>query len=89
MFIEPGEVYLSESLIGSRIFGGGEGGQPNQGLGNLEEDDPELAAAIRMSLEENQANLHQAPPQAQAPAPAQAPQVPQPQPTQQEKKEQS
>ena len=31
MFIEPGEVYLSDKLLGSKIFSGGDGGQQNQG----------------------------------------------------------
>ena len=50
MFIEPGEVYLSEKLLGSEMFnmGGGMMGAPN-----MEEEDPELAEAIRMSLQEN------------------------------------
>ena len=53
MFIEPGEVYLSEKLLGSEIFsmGGGMMGGPG---GNMEEEDPELAEAIRMSLQEQQ-----------------------------------
>lgn len=48
MFIEPGDVYLSEKLLGSDIFnmGGGMAG----GAANMGEDDPELAQAIRMSL---------------------------------------
>lgn len=57
MFIEPGEVYLSDKLLGSKIFNGGEaggnaGGAP--GMGGIEEDDPELAEAIRQSLLESQ-----------------------------------
>ena len=31
MFIEPGEVYLSDKLLGSKIFNGGEGGAGNAG----------------------------------------------------------
>jgi len=43
----PGEN-LSDKLIGSEIFGGNGG---NQGeMENLDEVDPDLAAAIRMSL---------------------------------------
>jgi hypothetical protein len=53
MFIEPGEVYLSDKLLGSKIFNGGDapgnaGGVG--GIGGIEEDDPELAEAIRQSL---------------------------------------
>ena len=48
MFIEPGEVYLSDKLLGSKIFNGGEGGAPNQGaaggqaggMGGIEVEDP-------------------------------------------------
>lgn len=53
MFIEPGEVYLSDKLLGSKIFNGGEA-QNNAGgiggIGGIQEDDPELAEAIRQSL---------------------------------------
>ena len=43
MFIEPGEIYLSDKLLGSKIFNGGEvannaGGVG--GIGGIEEDDP-------------------------------------------------
>ena len=31
MFIEPGEVYLSDKLLGSKVFNGGEGGAGNAG----------------------------------------------------------
>lgn len=39
MFIEPGEVYLSDKLLGSKIFNGGEaGGAPGgaPGMGGIE-----------------------------------------------------
>lgn len=47
VFVEPGKI-LSDDLIASPILGGaaGEAG----GMGGIEVDDPELAAAIRMSL---------------------------------------
>ena len=66
MFIEPGEVYLSDKLLGSKIFNGGDapgnaGGVG--GIGGIEEDDPELAEAIRQSLLQSQ--QQQAPPAAQ------------------------
>ena len=65
MFIEPGEIYLSDKLLGSKIFNGGDA--PNNaggmgGIGGIEEDDPELAEAIRQSLLESQ--QQQAPQQA-------------------------
>jgi hypothetical protein len=70
VIVRPGEN-ISDKVIGSPIIGG-QAGNPG-GMGNIEEEDPELAAAIRMSLEESQ--------RAQ-PAPAQAPQqVAQPQPS--------
>ena len=58
LVVRPGEN-LCDKLIGSPIIGGGSGagaggeagGMGGMGLGNLEEEDPELAAAIRMSLE--------------------------------------
>ena len=49
MWIEPGEVYLSDKLLGSAIFSGGDGGQANQGgnapgnvggMGGIQVDDP-------------------------------------------------
>lgn len=49
--MRPGEN-LSDRVIGSPIIGG-QAGNPG-GMGNIEEEDPELAAAIRMSLEESQ-----------------------------------
>ena len=52
IFIEPGDIYLSDRLLGSQVFNGGGGGMMG-GAGNMEEDDPELAEAIRMSLQEN------------------------------------
>lgn len=56
-------------MIGSPIIGGS---APVQGgAGNLDEEDPELAAAIRMSLEESQRAAQQNPAQ----------QIPQPQPS--------
>jgi len=39
IFIEPGEVYLSEKLLGTDIFMSGGGGN----MGGMEVDDPELA----------------------------------------------
>ena len=57
LFIEPGEVYLSEKLIGTKIFsadGGAMGGPGGPAGGGMEVDDPELAAAIKMSLEASQ-----------------------------------
>jgi hypothetical protein len=68
--IRPGEN-LSDRVIGSPIIGGQAGNAG--GIGNIEEEDPELAAAIRMSLEESQ--------RAVPPVPAQAQQPPQPQPS--------
>lgn len=72
--IQPGEN-ISDKVIGSPIIGG-QSGAP--GIANIEEEDPELAAAIRMSLEESQRN---------APAPAAEvqpqPSISQPQPSQQ------
>ena len=54
IFIEPGEIYLSDRLLGSDIFNGGGGGGVMGGAGgNMEEQDPELAEAIRMSLQDN------------------------------------
>ena len=49
MFIEPGEVYLSDKLLGSKIFNGGEtagnaGGAP--GMGGIEDDDPVISLKI-------------------------------------------
>lgn len=37
MFIEPGEVYLSDKLLGSKIFNGGEAGgnAPGGGMGGM------------------------------------------------------
>jgi hypothetical protein len=66
MFIEPGEIYLSDKLLGSKIFNGGDapsnaGGMG--GIGGIEEDDPELAEAIRQSLLESQQQQQQAPQQ--------------------------
>lgn len=55
---------MSDKLIGSPIIGGNAGNAP--GIGNVEEEDPELAAAIRMSLEESQRNQPQ-PQQVQQP----------------------
>lgn len=46
--IQPGEN-LTDKVIGSPIIGGQAGNAG--GLNNIEEEDPELAAAIRMSLE--------------------------------------
>lgn len=65
---KPGEN-ISDKLIGSNIFGGA---PPNMGAGVEEIDDPDLAAAIRMSLEESQQQLQ---PRAEVP---QAPQSQQP-----------
>jgi hypothetical protein len=56
--IRPGEN-LSDKVIGSPIIGGQAGNAG--GIGNIEEEDPELAAAIRMSLEESQRAVPQAP----------------------------
>lgn len=58
MFIEPGEIYLSEKLLGSEVFnmGGGGGAVIGGPGGNMEEEDPELAEAIRMSLQESMQN---------------------------------
>ncbi len=51
LYIEPGEVYLSEKLIGTKISSA-HGGSMGPGVpgGNIEVDDPELAGAIKMSL---------------------------------------
>jgi len=68
---QPGEN-LSDKLIGSEIFGGN-GGNPG-GIGNLDEEDPDLAAAIRMSLEESQQQAPSIQPQAQQQPIIQAPQ---------------
>lgn len=63
LYVEPGEVYLSERIVGSEILGmGGAPGMGGGNMGNMEED-PELAEAIRMSLAESAAQ--QAPQQAQ------------------------
>ena len=51
MFIEPGEIYLSDRLLGSQMFNAG-GAAMMGGGGNMQED-PELAEAIRMSLQES------------------------------------
>lgn len=75
LVVEPGEI-MSDKLIACPIVGGGAGGAPAAGgLDNLEAEDPELAAAIRASLEE----ANQGAPAAQAPS--QPSQVPQPQPS--------
>ena len=47
--VEPGKI-LSDDLIASPILGAGAGAAMG-GMGNLEAEDPDLAAAIRMSLE--------------------------------------
>lgn len=52
VFIEPGDIYLSDRLLGSEIFNGGAPVMGGAGGGNME-DDPELAEAIRMSLQES------------------------------------
>jgi 26S proteasome regulatory subunit N10 len=63
LYVEPGEVYLSERIVGSELLGmGGAPGMGGGNMGNMEED-PELAEAIRMSLAESAAQ--QAPQQAQ------------------------
>ena len=49
LIIEPGEN-ASDKLIGSPIIGGGVVPEAG-GIDNLEAEDPELAAAIRASLE--------------------------------------
>jgi 26S proteasome regulatory subunit N10 len=49
IFIEPGDIYLSEKLLGTNIFNSGGAGN----VGGMEVDDPELAEAIRMSLQES------------------------------------
>ena len=75
LVVEPGEI-MSDKLIACPIVGGAAGGAPAAGgLDNLEAEDPELAAAIRASLEE----ANQGAPAAQAPS--QPSQVPQPQPS--------
>ena len=58
-------------------MGGGGYAAPNAGMDDIEAEDPELAAAIRMSLEENQ--------RAQGSAPQEQPHpvISQPQPSQQ------
>ena len=40
IFIEPGEIYLSDKLLGSDIFNGGGGGGMMGAGGNMEEEDP-------------------------------------------------
>ena len=66
LFIEPGEVYLSEKLLGSEIFNmGGAGGIMGGGGANMDEEDPELAEAIRMSLQESAQQQAAQPTQAQ------------------------
>jgi 26S proteasome regulatory subunit N10 len=77
IIVEPGEI-VSDRLIGSPIIGGGAGVGPGMGE---EVDDPELAAAIRASLEE----AGQAQPAAQQPQ--QQPSIPQPQPSAQGQQE--
>ena len=63
LYVEPGEVYLSERIVGSELLGmGGAPGMGGGNMGNMEED-PELAEAIRMSLAESAAQ--QAPQQPQ------------------------
>ena len=57
--MEPGEI-MSDKLIGCPIVGGAAGAPAPGGLDNIEAKDPELAAAIRASLEE----ANQAAPQA-------------------------
>lgn len=42
---------MSDKLISSPILGDGTGAMHPGGMGNMEEEDPDLAAAIRMSLE--------------------------------------
>lgn len=73
IIVEPGKI-LSDDLISSQILGGGAGAAMG-GMEDIEAEDPELAAAIRMSLEEAQRGQ---PPQEQ-------PQgvIPAPQPSQQ------
>lgn len=71
--IQPGEN-ICDKVIGSPIIGGSNGGNAGA-MGNIEEDDPELAAAIRMSLMENQQMAQPASPERPAP-PAQPSQVP-------------
>lgn len=58
IIVEPGKI-LSDELIASPILGAGAAGMG--GMGNLEEEDPDLAAAIRMSLEEAQQGQPAAP----------------------------
>jgi 26S proteasome regulatory subunit N10 len=70
LIVEPGEI-LTDKLIGSPIVGGA-AGQGAAQFDNIEADDPELAAAIRASLEEAQQAQPQ--PQQQAPPAVQAPQ---------------
>lgn len=73
---KPGEN-ISDQLIGSSIFGGA---APNIGGGMEEIEDPDLAAAIRMSLEESQQQLQPRPEVPQAPQAAQQqPVIPVPQ----------
>lgn len=67
--IQPGDN-LSDKLLSSPIFGGN--GVAPGAAGNLEEEDPELAAAIRMSLMENQPAQPPAQPSQPAAQPAAA-----------------